>query len=461
MDTFRNPLMGSLPCGHVLGVPLRISLLAICVGIAAIFGIGDDASDSSTRSFGTTASDTTSPVLQGAPQDDVAAVAPVNDLDGSTVLSPTGIEPKALDPTAIDPIAINPTASITPESVESSNGVGPVLSRGSATDSLNNETPASTGPAFIRAAPTATSVASPSEDNSLVVGLFVAIALLGSSLIHEIAEVIVGRRAGASVRAIVLMPAGGMTVAKTDDPSTKMATAFIGPVVHLGLCLICLPAVIASGNTAAISLFALPEVSFNEHWFASAGLLLFSVNLKLVVLNMLPIPPLDGAKFIRAWRTSATETETESSMTAFLWNRWGIIGGLLVLSIGLTADSAWTVALGGLVIAWCCGELLEVTSPSQFEQGGFGESLGNTGYAFGGSEFADEEEEIPRERTLGPIARWRAKKDAQKRQREREERAWAEEELDRLLDKVSKVGMDGLTADEKKTLQQVSSRFKQ
>jgi hypothetical protein len=62
----------------------------------------------------------------------------------------------------------------------------------------------------------------------------------------------------------------------------------------------------------------------------------------------------------------------------------------------------------------------------------------------------------PRERRPGPFARWRARRREETERRREEERAALDASVDRILAKVSEVGMNGLTPAERETLKRAS-----
>lgn len=464
MEMIRNPLLASIPCGRLFGVRFRISLLSIGVALALLFGsdakpftkkvASGDSNAGPSSQIGMTPAAT----LSGPAADEQSGI------EGSATVSTDRTANEAAPP--FEASVVNEPAvdtNLTASKPASSTSAVPestarplAFTAPSGSSSVDRQTVNDSG------TPSAERPLGPMADR-LAVGLFLALVLIGSTMLHQIGEILVASRAMAGLQYAVLLPVGGHTRFRSTDPMTEMVVAAVGPVIHLGLCLLALPAVITSGETGAFSLFSLPLVTFHEHWFASAGLLIFGLNWKLLFINLIPLMPLDCARFVAAWRRTAKGGDTEPTMTAMFWARLSLVGALALFTISLTYGNPWLVGLAGVIMAWSCVDgFLAISGEGDDERVfGYDFSEGYTSLERDGLGAEDDVQAIPREKTLGPIARWKAKKDAQKRQREREEREWAERELDRLLDKVGKVGMDGLTPEERATLQKVSSRYKQ
>ena len=307
---------------------------------------------------------------------------------------------------------------------------------------------------------------SPERTQGFRLGFAVALVLLGSALLHEMAEAAVASRCGGEVAAIVLWPVGGRTVVTELDGAGWMQAALAGPAVHTVLCLLSLPAVVANGATDAFGLFSLPAVSFEGSLLGSLGLIIFSVNLKLLVANLLPVPPMDGSRLIRGWRLAGSDTGLEEPMTVGRWAMGGLFGGMAITGLGLTLSNAWVSAVGALVMACACTEVIAFMPSAQRPRPE--EDLGVGGYDFSQGytslerDFAEDdfEEEPEPEPQLGFFARRRAEREAKQREQEARDRAAAERELDRLLAKVGEVGMAGLSAEEKAALTRLSERLK-
>ena len=320
--------------------------------------------------------------------------------------------------------------------------------------------PAEELPAAAEAAAEAVEAAAPVVSRGIAFGAFVAMVWFGSALLHALAEAWAADRAGGEVAAVVLWPVGGRTVVTELDGAGWMRTAAAGPAAHAALCLLTAPAVVTAGATGAFSLTSLPAVSFEAGALSAAARVIFGVNLKLLVVSLLPVPPLGGSRLIRGWNVSASATGREEPASSGRWAMFSLVAGMALTTLGVSWGNAWLTALGALVLACGCVETTAYMPRSAAAAdepptvGGYDFSEGYTSLE------RDDSDEPPREPALGPLARWKAKKAMEKRRREREERAAAERRIDRLLEKVGEVGMDGLTPDERAELTALSAKFK-
>lgn len=113
-------------------------------------------------------------------------------------------------------------------------------------------------------------------------------AVFGCVLLHEFGHSLAARQFGIGTSSIVLLPIGG--VASLDrmprDPKQELWVAVAGPLVNVVIAGILFT---VRGSIAASSPFLLG-------WLTS----LMSVNIGLVLFNMLPAFPMDGGRVLRA-----------------------------------------------------------------------------------------------------------------------------------------------------------------
>jgi Zn-dependent protease len=131
-------------------------------------------------------------------------------------------------------------------------------------------------------------------------GVVLMLMMLGSALLHELAHTVVALRNGIPVRAIVLLPLGGVSVMddapfapRKPDPAREVRISMAGPLQSLGLAAVA--AVMIQVAVPGLHLAARP-------WIHSANLLrsLVWTNILLGLLNVLPAYPLDGGRVLRA-----------------------------------------------------------------------------------------------------------------------------------------------------------------
>lgn len=127
---------------------------------------------------------------------------------------------------------------------------------------------------------------------SVLWGWVAACALFASVLLHELGHSVIARGRGYPVRDIVLTPIGGVAFL-TRAPrraNDEMAIAIAGPVVSLLLAVGCW---VGAAPLLRAGL-ADPGATLD---------LIGSINMTLVVFNLIPCFPMDGGRVYRAWRT--------------------------------------------------------------------------------------------------------------------------------------------------------------
>src|ERR1700691_3958499 len=166
---------------------------------------------------------------------------------------------------------------------------------------------------------------------------------------HEVAHVLVARRAGLIPKAVILLPLSGVTVfdeSHVEPPQSGAAVwqrdvriALTGPLVNLVF------AVLAAG----IILATIPGAKLWEWPFLQPSNLprsLVWANLYLAGLNLLPAYPLDGGRILRAFfaRTidSAAATRRAVSISHAL--------AMLLMVAGLFSDT-WLTMVGVIIFS--------------------------------------------------------------------------------------------------------------
>jgi Zn-dependent protease/CBS domain-containing protein len=123
-------------------------------------------------------------------------------------------------------------------------------------------------------------------------GLFVAVGLFASVLLHELAHVIYALRTGGKVRGITLMILGGVSEV-TEMPrrsKDEALMALVGPVTSLGI-----------GGLLFFTLWLLPEGRTFSPRFAL--FYLGGLNIILGIFNLVPAFPMDGGRILRGLLT--------------------------------------------------------------------------------------------------------------------------------------------------------------
>jgi Zn-dependent protease len=340
--------------------------------------------------------------------------------------------------------------------------------------------------------------------DDLAMGSTVFFALFASVLLHEIGHVVAARRSGGTADDIVLWPLGGLAgVSYGPSPMSRFFTAAAGPLVNLMLLLACLPYTLVwaarpetpsanvstsvtstvaansavSGKNSVVDSAAvpvrrpspwnplvLPISKLGEDWAGELQVIVFSLNWMLLLLNLLPISPLDGFNMTRG----VMETTSGKMHAAELMPKVGLIGA--VAMVVLTSLFLKNTTLTGLFAFLGMMSAIEYGRP----RWGEADEEGFLGYDF--SEGYTSLERSSEDDDDGPVAgatqvraaekspgmwqKWKENRDAERERREREEFELEQLKLDDLLAKVHERGMNGLSDGEKRELKQLSERLR-
>lgn len=205
--------------------------------------------------------------------------------------------------------------------------------------------------------------------SSLLSGSTVA-ALLGDILfimvlflcviLHELGHALTARRFGISTQDITLLPIGGVARLERmpENPKEELLVAIAGPAVNLVIAAVLFIGLLVTGFlTQPLILSAVAD----NFWMQ-----LLSVNVVLVLFNLLPAFPMDGGRVLRAILASRQDHVKATRIAAnigrgfavlmgiagFFFNPWLILTALFIWSgAGAEAQSVEVKAgLKGLVV---------------------------------------------------------------------------------------------------------------
>lgn len=171
-------------------------------------------------------------------------------------------------------------------------------------------------------------------------GLALVGIIFACVVLHELGHALVARGSGVTVRSIILLPIGGVTLmddsAQRSNPAREIRISIAGPLVNL---------IIAAASGAIILAF-FPEAKLWSHPWVYAGNLpraLFWGNVFLGGFNLLPAYPMDGGRilraffaermeYVRATRLAVTVGQGFAMLFIFLgvWNTWMMLIGFFL-----------------------------------------------------------------------------------------------------------------------------------
>lgn len=129
---------------------------------------------------------------------------------------------------------------------------------------------------------------------SVVEAVLFFLAVFGCVLLHEFGHALTAGQFGIRTRDITLLPIGGVARLERmpDRPLQELWVAIAGPAVNVGIVFLLVAWLVITGNTVGGLDWDLTEGSFATR--------LLTVNLVLVIFNLIPAFPMDGGRVLRA-----------------------------------------------------------------------------------------------------------------------------------------------------------------
>jgi Zn-dependent protease len=215
----------------------------------------------------------------------------------------------------------------------------------------------------------------PRESDTTIYGLAVltAFGFFGSILLHELGHAFVSIRRGISISTITLWILGGLTRMDrdSDSPGTEFKVAVAGPLVTLAIVLACLAI-----GVAAVGAHEFARAMLGHRTSTTGGLLavvawLGSINLFILILNLIPAFPLDGGRIARsiAWKVTG-DRNRGTAVAAALGRALSFVViafGLVTLLRGNLFDGLWLVLIGWFIAQAARGAILQTEFAKRIE----------------------------------------------------------------------------------------------
>jgi Zn-dependent protease len=181
------------------------------------------------------------------------------------------------------------------------------------------------------------------------------LGFFASVVLHELGHAFAAIRNGIGITSIQLWIFGGMARMdrESDSPSTEFKVAAAGPLVTFAIVVVLVAIGLVTVGWSEFRHSALIESNSGVSGVMAMIAWLASINLLVLVFNLLPAFPMDGGRIVRAiawWRTGDRNAATR--FAANLGRVFGYIfigGGLLLIATGDAFGGIW-LALIGMVI---------------------------------------------------------------------------------------------------------------
>lgn len=169
-----------------------------------------------------------------------------------------------------------------------------------------------------------------------VQGIIFILAIFACVVAHEFGHILAARRYGIRTPDITLLPIGGVARLERmpEKPGQEIVVALAGPAVNVVIALVLILFMNARLDMLALERLDNPALDFTAR--------LASVNLFLVVFNLIPAFPMDGGRVLRALlalrysrRRATTIAARIGQALAFVFGFFGLMGNPLLLFIAI------------------------------------------------------------------------------------------------------------------------------
>jgi Zn-dependent protease len=183
---------------------------------------------------------------------------------------------------------------------------------------------------------------------SLAFNVLEYLALFVIVLLHEMGHALACRSVGGKADEIVLWPLGGVAyVAPPMRPGATLWSIVAGPLVNVLLVFVLLGVRVLSGT------LVWPDTASDAVWFLRT---VWSINLVLLIFNLLPIYPLDGGQIVRSllwFAIGRARSLLVASIIGFLGVAVMFLGVAALFFRGRQQDAIWFGIMALFILANC------------------------------------------------------------------------------------------------------------
>ncbi len=214
---------------------------------------------------------------------------------------------------------------------------------------------------------------SSSSSTPFLLGVLTAAGFFGSILLHELGHAVVAIRNGIGITGIQLWIFGGMARMdrEAETPGAELRVALAGPLVTLLIFLALAGGGIAAAGPGEFGDATLPNANTGVSGLLAMVAWLATINLLLLVFNLLPAFPMDGGRVARAiawWRTG-----DRTAATRFAANLGRVMaylmmgGGLALIFVGDLFSGIWLALIGMVVNGSARGAAMQTAITSKID----------------------------------------------------------------------------------------------
>lgn len=291
----------------------------------------------------------------------------------------------------------------------------------------------------------------------LIEGLVYGFAFLAVAAIHEAVSIaVLSPSRQRDPQAIVLWPLGNLAARASEVPTGKGFAESLSGLMILGVgCIFGLTLMSSEGQTDWGGIFRrLPKLT-GSNVVNEAGLLILAVNLKLLLIQLVPIRSTDMGRFLEYFLQTSWDEQDRREISLKI----GLLAAFLLAIFASMAQIWWLLAAAAVLVTLTVSELLK---PIEMLLGHNEETFLGYDFSSGYTSLESSSAEVLRDppRPMGLFERWLAKKATENQKRQEDEERQIESELDRILTKVHDLGVQSLNHREKDLLNRASQRFR-
>jgi Zn-dependent protease len=158
-------------------------------------------------------------------------------------------------------------------------------------------------------------------------------AVFGCVLLHEFGHVFAARYFGIQTRDITLYPIGGVASLESipRKPHQEFIVAIAGPLVNVVIAGVLAVLLVA---TTTVNLPDASIAALNKTGMVPFAMQLLSINVALVLFNMIPAFPMDGGRVLRSLLAAFTTHERATNIAATIGQAMAIAFGLFGIYTG-------------------------------------------------------------------------------------------------------------------------------